>query len=38
VAGGRVDLLIMRVIDAMLAIPTILFMLVVALVAGPTRE
>ncbi|MGO4282868.1 ABC transporter permease [Bosea sp. TAB14] len=33
-AGGRVDLLIMRVIDAMLAIPTMLFMLVVALVAG----
>ncbi|WP_449256992.1 ABC transporter permease [Bosea sp. (in: a-proteobacteria)] len=33
-AGGRVDTLIMRVIDAMLAIPTMLFMLVVALVAG----
>lgn len=33
-AGGRVDALIMRVIDAMLAIPTMLFMLVVALVAG----
>jgi peptide/nickel transport system permease protein len=33
-AGGKVDLLIMRLIDAMLAIPTMLFMLVVALVAG----
>jgi peptide/nickel transport system permease protein len=33
-AGGKVDALIMRVIDAMLAIPTMLFMLVVALVAG----
>lgn len=33
-AGGRVDTLIMRIIDAMLAIPTMLFMLVVALVAG----
>jgi peptide/nickel transport system permease protein len=32
--GGRVDALIMRLIDAMLAIPTMLFMLVVALVAG----
>lgn len=32
--GGIVDTAIMRVIDAMLAIPTMLFMLVVALVAG----
>ncbi|MGI6246233.1 MAG: ABC transporter permease [Pseudochelatococcus sp.] len=32
--GGLFDLLLMRVIDAMLAIPTMLFMLVVALVAG----
>ncbi|MDQ2187999.1 ABC transporter permease [Alcaligenaceae bacterium A4P071] len=32
--GGVVDTAIMRVIDAMLAIPTMLFMLVVALVAG----
>lgn len=31
--GGVVDLLIMRVTDAMLAIPTMLFMLVVAMVA-----
>lgn len=33
-ASGRIDTLIMRVIDAMLAIPTMLFMLVVTLVAG----
>jgi peptide/nickel transport system permease protein len=33
-AGGKIDALIMRLIDAMLAIPTMLFMLVVALVAG----
>lgn len=33
-AGGWVDAVIMRVIDAMLAIPTMLFMLVIALVAG----
>jgi peptide/nickel transport system permease protein len=33
-AGGWIDTLIMRIIDAMLAIPTMLFMLVVALVAG----
>ena len=33
-AGGRVDLLIMRVIDAMLAIPTMLFMILVELVVG----
>ncbi|MQB46252.1 ABC transporter permease [Rhizobium sp. ICMP 5592] len=32
--GGLLDAMLMRVIDAMLAIPTMLFMLVVALVAG----
>ncbi|ACM31340.1 ABC transporter permease [Agrobacterium rhizogenes] len=32
--GGLLDAVLMRVIDAMLAIPTMLFMLVVALVAG----
>ncbi|NTG90969.1 ABC transporter permease [Agrobacterium rhizogenes] len=32
--GGLLDATLMRVIDAMLAIPTMLFMLVVALVAG----
>lgn len=32
--GGLFDLLLMRLVDAMLAIPTMLFMLVVALVAG----
>lgn len=32
--GGFVDILIMRTVDAMLAIPTILFMLVIVLVVG----
>lgn len=32
--GGVLDTVVMRIIDAMLAIPTMLFMLVVALVAG----
>lgn len=32
--GGIVDIVLMRVVDAILAIPTMLFMLVVALVAG----
>ncbi|ADO43750.1 oligopeptide ABC transporter (permease) [Ketogulonicigenium vulgare Y25] len=32
--GGWVDLVLMRIIDAVLAIPTLLFMLVVALVVG----
>lgn len=32
--GGIVDIVLMRIVDAILAIPTMLFMLVVALVAG----
>lgn len=32
--GGLVDTVIMRIVDSLLAIPTMLFMLVVALVAG----
>lgn len=32
--GGVVDVIIMRIVDALLAIPTMLFMLVIALVAG----
>ncbi|MGI2034388.1 ABC transporter permease [Rhizobium panacihumi] len=32
--GGMIDTVIMRVVDAVLAIPTMLFMLVVAMVAG----
>lgn len=33
-AGGILDIVIMRTVDAMLAIPTILFMLVIVLVVG----
>jgi peptide/nickel transport system permease protein len=32
--GGLIDIVLMRIVDAILAIPTMLFMLVVAMVAG----